>query len=140
VWLADRPAQAALDVRERQKSMRSYPSCWVAGEGVEWLRRWLRGAGFDCSLSITNRVFTALLHSRLFEIVSDPEQQAKADSSSPTASAGAAGSSGAGDFTLADAFVFCRFVAGGGSSLLNVAAGASERHHPPLPHCLAYRA
>jgi hypothetical protein len=93
-----------LNIRDRRKQGQTYAQCFIAAEGVEWLGQWLLDNRCDNSVSASERLFTELLNAGLFEVLEqdDISRKPKAHRES-----------------FADAFVFCRFVQGGGGSIFN---------------------
>ena len=49
--------------------MRTYENCFIAGEAIEWIRRWLRDMHQEFSPEAANYAFHAMLDANLFEIV-----------------------------------------------------------------------
>jgi CRP-like cAMP-binding protein len=97
--------------------MQTYRHCFVAGEGVEWLRHWLREHHRDDSADSGHKLFVELLAANLFEVL---EQDQVYSIPQETKS-------------FVDAFVFCRFVDGGGAALLEAAQLAdSNQPAPPV--------
>jgi hypothetical protein len=100
---------ADLDTRTRTKRMRAYEYCWVAGEAIEWLRCCLSSLNCDSSAATAQKIFWLLHKSGMFEILDDPAVNME-------------------ESLMADAYILCRTLSGGGASLLNGSIQGSLNH------------